>query len=114
MRRALTPREKADLIAIQRGLCVFCWNELEGFAVEFDHSTPVALGNGAKPDQAIHRACHALKTKRDVKAIAKAKRLHRTFVLGERKVKRKMQSRPFDKRWSRRMNGQTVPRQEER
>ena len=42
---------------------------------EADHFTCVALGNASKPDQLLCRACHAVKTKRDVKAIAKVKRL---------------------------------------
>jgi hypothetical protein len=107
-RSSLTLNEKILMCARQRWLCAVCNDVLHD--AEYDHSTPVALGNDAKPDQAICIPCHRLKTIRDVKAIAKAKRLHRTFVLGEKRQKRKMQSRGFDKRWSRRMSGKTVRR----
>ncbi len=40
-----------------------------------EHSTPNALKAG-KPDQLMCVACHKVKTLRDVKAIAKAKRLN--------------------------------------
>ncbi len=41
---------------------------------EADHSNPSALAGG-KPDQLLFWKCHRLKTKRDVKDIARAKRL---------------------------------------
>lgn len=112
-RASLTDREKAALLAKQDGLCAMCGFGLtlekhplahpDSFA-EFDHWIPVALGNEGKPDSAMHAVCHRLKTANDVKAIAKAKRLHRTFVLGEKR-KPKMQSRGFATRWRRKMNG---------
>ena len=40
-----------------------------------EHSTPNALRPG-KPDQLMCRPCHTLKTLRDVKAIARMKRLN--------------------------------------
>lgn len=104
-RRYLTDCERFDMLAYQNGRCAVCNDDLAPGQYEFDHSVPVALGNDAKPDQAICVPCHRAKTKRDVAGIAKARRLHRSFVLGERKSKRPIPSRGFSKAWRRRMDG---------
>jgi len=74
MRRLyLTQREYDELLERQGGkCCVPGCEEIEGLIAE--HSTPNALKPG-KPDQLMCRACHKVKTVRDVKAIAKVKRL---------------------------------------
>jgi hypothetical protein len=95
--------------------------------IEYDHWVPVALGNTAKPDSAMHAACHARKTKQDIKAIAKVKRLQKKAAIvraAQRKeeahaarvrgmkyawAKRKLAGRGFDKRLRRKMDG-TVER----
>jgi 5-methylcytosine-specific restriction endonuclease McrA len=110
MRRALTPREKSAMVERQNGLCTLCGEPFGTERVEFEHVIPVALGNDQKPTEAVHRSCHRMKTRVDRKRIAKAFRLHKTFVLGEKKHKRKIESRGFDRAWRRKMNGQTVPR----
>lgn len=118
-RMFLTPAEKTALVEKQNGLCSWCDQPLGlGGPTEFDHTIPVALGNDKKPDCAMHAACHLIKTARfDAKRIAKAKRqqrksprLHRTLGEVKDQPKRKIQSRGFDKRWSRRMDGKTIPR----
>lgn len=70
----LTQREYDALYAAQGGTCcIETCDETEGLIAE--HSTPNALRPG-KPDQLMCVACHKVKTLRDVKAIAKAKRLN--------------------------------------
>lgn len=62
---------------IRQGLkCAICGVVFErNDAIQFDHETPHALvRSGHKPTQALHAACHATKTKTDVRLIAKAKR----------------------------------------
>jgi hypothetical protein len=109
-RASLTKREKAAMLLAQRGRCAECQGKLMTGAIEFDHTIPVALGNDRKPDSALCRSCHMAKTKGDVRRIAKAVRLHLTFVLGEKKRKRPIKSPGFDKRWRRKVNGETVRR----
>jgi 5-methylcytosine-specific restriction enzyme A len=63
----------------QRGLCACgCGGSLTapGSKVEGDHRIPIALGGAHEPAnvQALLEPCHLEKTKRDVRAIAKAVR----------------------------------------
>lgn len=65
-----------------------------------EHSTPNAFKPG-KPDQLMCLACHNVKTLKDVKAIAKVKRLNgKTTSQYERRRKfgPKLRGRGFDKR----------------
>lgn len=97
-RRAyLNQREWHALVTAQRFMCASC--ESAG-PFEADHSTPNALKAG-KPDQLLCRRCHRAKTKRDVAAIAKAKRLSGETLSQYEKRKRfgaSLQSRGFRKR----------------
>lgn len=100
MRRLyLTQREYDELLERQGGTCcVPDCDETEGLIAE--HSTPNALKPG-KPDQLMCRACHKVKTLRDVKAIAKVKRLSgQTMSQHERRKKfgPKLRGRGFEKR----------------
>ena len=110
-RGRLTPQRKRALMALQGVLCARegcseCW-------VEIDHVAPLALG-GRDEDgncEGLCRACHLIKTRADVKAIAKANRIiaRRNGTRRPRKPiparadggwpkgKRKMQSRGFAK-----------------
>lgn len=72
-RQYLTKREWADLLFAQGGRCCVSGCESEG-PFHAEHSTPNALRPG-KPDQLMCHACHRRKTKQDVRAIARAKRL---------------------------------------
>lgn len=74
MRRGyLTQKEWAALLEAQGGVCcVKGCSVTEG--LQGEHSTPNAIRAG-KPDQLMCEAHHKEKTKRDVKEIARAKRL---------------------------------------
>lgn len=63
--------------------------------IEFDHQIPLDLGGTDDPDnlKPIHDSCHRRKTKEDIRAIAKARRLRR----GRKKSGRVIPSRPFPK-----------------
>jgi len=70
----------------------------EGLIAE--HSTPNAIFPG-KPDQLMCKPCHKVKTLRDVKAIAKTKRLNGTTMSQYERRKRygaKLRGRGFEKR----------------
>ena len=106
-RKYLTPKERADMFALQGGLCACgCDNPLgEKFIAE--HWVCVALGNDAKPDSLLRLECAARKTKRDIKDIAKVKRIRKRLE-GRQRPKKQIRSRPFDKRLRKRMDGSVV------
>jgi len=95
----LTQREYDALLEAQGGeCCVTGCNAAEGLIAE--HSTPNALKPG-KPDQLMCVPCHKVKTRRDVKAIAKVKRLNgKTMSQYERRKKfgSRLRGRGFEKR----------------
>jgi hypothetical protein len=98
-RTYLTSREYDALLQRQNGICCEpgC-SERNGLIAE--HSTPNAIYPG-KPDQLMCRPCHKVKTLRDVKAIAKVKRLNgMTMSQYERRKKfgAKLRGRGFEKR----------------
>jgi hypothetical protein len=95
----LTAREYAAMLEAQGGVCC-----VKGCGASEDliaeHSTPHAFCP-AKPDQLMCKPCHKLKTLRDVKAIAKAKRLKgATMSQYERRKKfgPQLRGRGFEKR----------------
>ena len=103
-RASLTKRERAAMIQRQGGLC-FTFG-CDGKPTIAEHFTPVALGNDQKPDCLLCDECADAKTKRDIKAIAKVKRLRR----GKKPTKRPIKSRGFDTRFKKRMDGTVVRR----
>jgi hypothetical protein len=98
-RTYLTSREYDALLQCQNGMCCVpgCF-ETDGLIAE--HSTPNAIFPG-KPDQLMCRPCHMAKTLRDVKAIAKIKRLNGTTMSQHERRKKfgaKLRGRCFEKR----------------
>ncbi len=94
----LTQREYDRLLEQQNGKCCVPWCENSEDLIA-EHSTPNALRPG-KPDQLMCVACHKVKTLRDVKAIAKAKRLNgETMSQYERRKKfgSRLKGRGFQK-----------------
>lgn len=77
-RAYLTKKEWASLLFAQGGKCCVFGCESEG-PFQGEHSTPNALHPG-KPDQLMCVPCHRIKTKSDVAAIAKTKRLNGTTL----------------------------------
>ena len=106
------------------GLCECgCGGALNG-NVEWEHKTPLALQiqeEGKPPPkvewQAYLPACHKLKTVMDLGRIAKAKsqaRLTGQQARRKRRGKGLIQSRGFDKRYRKKMNGEVVLRDGEK
>ena len=60
--------------------------------------------NDQKPDCLLCKSCADAKTKRDIAAIAKVKRIQR----GPRETKRPLKSRGFDKSLKKKMDGTVV------
>lgn len=106
-RAYLTAKEKAAMSARQGGVC-FVWGCTNPIAI-WEHFTPVAMGNAEKPDCGLCKEHADEKTKRDVKAIAKVKRIRKKLA-GETKAKRPIRSRGFDKTKTKRFSGEVVKR----
>jgi len=100
--RKMSQTRARRILARQGGHCAACGKLMGEFHI--DHIIPIALG-GADDDGNVEAICatpcHAIKTKADVKAIAKAKRLER----GPQPSKRPMKSQGFDKTRSRGFDG---------
>lgn len=111
-RRAMTPARKTRILAAHDGKCWRCGEPFaEGEPVEYDHKLALARG-GTDDDENIgpaHAECHALKTfgtkarrlGSDIYEIAKEKRLR----CGKKASKSKIQSRGFDRRYKRKLDG---------
>jgi hypothetical protein len=102
-------RAKEGVIAGQDGICPLCNCELSG-AIEWDHRLPIGLGGADEIEniQAVHADCHLhLKTKADVKRIAKAKRQAGETGQWARRKRNgsKLQGRGFDKALRKKLDG---------
>ena len=77
----------------------------EGY--QFDHGASLGLGGLDSPDNlhALRTPCHAKKTRREAAMRAKADRQRKAHLGQKKRRGRKMQSRGFDTRWRRRMDG---------
>lgn len=76
-RRYCTASDLRALLEKQHGMCATPGCRSEG-PFEADHSTCVAYGNDAKPDQLLCVPCHRKKTfglRGDISTIAKVKRI---------------------------------------
>jgi|ERR1700677_973008 len=120
MREAITIEKRRAVPAFWRVMikdrqgyaCASCpTNFWEGPSpIEYDHIIPIALGGAHVVGnlQALCPKCHLEKTKADVKAIAKAKRIARRETDGAKPSR--MRSRGFDKTKTRGFDGAVRPR----
>ena len=95
-RKAIPSALRRAVIAAAAGKCQACAEPTDEF--EVDHYVPVALGgtNDLSNLQALCLPCHKVKTRKDVKDIAKVNRI-RAKRLGTK-----------PKRWKRKVGGRTV------
>ena len=107
-RRYISRKTLAVLRERQRWTCARCDKQI----AEWDHVIPLELG-GAHSEANLMGLCshhHRIKTAKDIKAIAKARRIRRKLA-GENKRSRKSAGRPLGAGPLRRkMSGQVVPR----
>ena len=112
-RRTLTPAIKRLVLERYDHRCGACRDPFGPELIEFDHILPLALGGADEPGnlQPLHPACHKEKTAQDLKRIAKADRMARVLEEGRGRKRRgpPLESKPFDKRFRRRLDG-TVER----
>ena len=95
-RRAIPIKLRKEVIDANNGVCPTCGEGSKTW--EIDHIRPVALGgdNSRENLVALCEECHLQRTVRDIKEIAKAKRLE-AKRLGTK-----------TKRWKRKIGGGTV------
>jgi 5-methylcytosine-specific restriction endonuclease McrA len=111
-RRYLTAKAKAEIYWAQYENCDECGDDVTLGNIEWDHILPLCLGGSNDEDNwhGLCRKCHAKKTRHEAAMRAKADRIRKAW-LGEKKRRgRKMQSRGFDTRWRKRMNGRVEVR----
>jgi len=115
-RRAMTPARRKAVLSHSGGVCGLCLNALVG-PVEIDHIIPLELGGDEHLNnlQALHPECHREKTKRDIRAIAKMRRLQakakKKPLDATQSTKRQIKSRGFDKQFKRTFSGRVVRRE---
>jgi 5-methylcytosine-specific restriction endonuclease McrA len=114
-RRYLRPSEKQELWEQQGCQCAnpACCAPLTLGEVQWDHVRPLwAGGTNEENWQGLCADCHREKTRREATERAKADRQRRKHEEGRgRKRKGKpIQSRGFDGRWRKKLNGEVVRR----
>ncbi len=119
-RKSLSKKQRRAVLHAAGGRCYLCGEvinlarakmvEAEGFEVEHIHQ--LAMGGADDPSnwRPAHPSCHAEKTKRDAAARAKVRRWQ-VKAEGRQKPKQKIRTRGFDKRFTRKINGMTIPRE---
>jgi pyruvate/2-oxoglutarate dehydrogenase complex dihydrolipoamide dehydrogenase (E3) component len=109
-RSRLTPAERAAMLARQGGCCVV-WGCAGTRGLIEEHST-VHTWTGEKADQLMCVAHHKEKTKRDIKAIAKVRRIVYKKTQFDKRKKAggtRIKSRGFSKLWRKKFNGSVEP-----
>lgn len=97
-RRSITTALRVRIFRDADGLCHICGIKIAiGEPWECEHRIPIAMGGADAPEnmRPAHIGCHAGKTKKDVAAIAKAKRIEAKHI-GAFRPKRKIPSRRFN------------------
>lgn len=111
-RRTPTDREKSLIRDRQDGKCAICGEVPKAW--EYDHHVPLAL-DGSNDLENMRGLCdvpcHDVKTRADLKAIAKAKRIARKLAGTWRPERQKIKSRGFSKTLRHKLDGTTVPRE---
>jgi 5-methylcytosine-specific restriction endonuclease McrA len=80
-RRRLSPKAKAEIFQAAQGCCHICGGKIFK-AWHIEHVVPLALGGADEPSnmKPAHPVCHSGKSRTDVAAISKAKRLERRHM----------------------------------
>lgn len=108
-RRYLTPKQKAQVWEEQGCLCAGCSEPVSLGECQWDHVRPL-WGNGTNDLQnwqGLCVPCHREKTRAEATSRAKADRCRNFMETGKgRKRKgRQIQSRGFDPRWRKKLDG---------
>lgn len=100
----LTKSARDALLKAQGGCCVV-WGCTETRDLIEEHNTP-STWTGQRADQLMCELHHKIKTRDDIKKIAKVRRIQK----GPRKAIRTIRSRGFDKTLSKKLSGEVIKR----
>lgn len=114
MKRRRRTAEHRERICEARGwLCHLCGFKIDPRRETFhlDHVIALAAGGSDEDDNLspVHAKCHLEKTVKDVKAIAKGKRVRAQLMGTKRKSSKPMPFGRFSP-WKKKLNGEVVPR----
>lgn len=117
-RKALTLKAKVEAMEAN-ALCPKCFKPFGG-DTQYDHEISLAAGgkdHDEKPLVPLHSACHAIKTKRDRKVIAKTNRMKNYHETGRSSLKKNTKKicngKPLtDPHMKKKVSGQVIPRTE--
>ena len=106
-RRSLSTRDRVAVFTAGKGRCYLCGDPITPRqAWECEHPTPFAIGGSDRVEDLlpVHVSCHKSKTAKDVREIAKTKRVHAKHIGAHRSQSPPM---PGTKRsgWKHLMNG---------
>ena len=99
-RKYLSVKDRLDIL-VNKPHCSVCGHKLGSLdEIDWDHIIPLELGgtNEKENFQGLHKTCHKEKTRQDVKAISKARRIRNKRLGLKQKPKKKIPSRPFGTR----------------
>lgn len=107
----LTAKAKAEIHHDQNGCCAECGDWIMLAETEWDHILPLCLGGLNDNNwQGLCCKCHSAKTKKEAGMRAKADRQRKSYEGTKKRRGPKMQSRSFDTRLRRRMDGRVEVR----
>lgn len=115
-RRKFSTKDKVSVMQRHNNRCAMC---REPFTAEnpadLDHEIPLELGgkDDASNLQPLHVACHKIKTRRDIKLIAKSRRIRKKLA-GVVKPKRPICSPGFPKHLRKKLRTGAVERRDGR
>jgi 5-methylcytosine-specific restriction enzyme A len=97
IRKPLTDLQRAKMFRDHNGICCICETKIKANEAWIDeHERALALGGSNDPDNRgpAHKACAKIKTKDDMRMIAKAKR-NEARNIGAARPKHKWGKQPF-------------------
>jgi len=115
-RKAMTDARRAKIFLAHKGRCADCGVKITRGqdAYQIDHPTQLWMGGPDEDDvcRLLCQPCYKAKNAKDATDRAKVKRLIRDADPEQRKSRRPLKSRGFDKTKSKRMDGTVVARRQ--
>lgn len=114
-RKGMTASQRLRFFEEHKGICHICERKIQpGEPWDRDHVIPLELEGLDEPSnwRPAHDACHAKKTRQDIKNIRKAQRVKQKHY-GIEKTSRKPMPGSRRSKWKRKMDGTTILRSED-
>lgn len=114
-RRTLSAMDKIRILLAQDGKCACgCGEKLQAPQIQFDHHNQSSLSDDQSLEnfRALSTDHHKIKTRADAKARGKVRRVKAKHEGTFRRRGRKIESKGFDTRLTKKMDGTVSPRRE--